>query len=76
MLFRRTRSETEDQTRNSRFSKSESIASSTPEQVGLRLNFTPESSVLEEVSGALYALPHIHPLMPRSPPPPYDKEVR
>ncbi|XP_057373756.1 uncharacterized protein LOC130694677 isoform X1 [Daphnia carinata] len=74
LLFRRTRSETEDQTRNSRLNKTDSIISPTPEQVGLRVNFTPESSVSEEVSDASSTLPHLHSLMPRSPPPPYDKE--
>lgn len=76
MLFRRTRSETEDRTRNSRLNKTDSIPSSTPDQVGLRLNFPPESSVSEEVSDASFTLPQLHSLMPRSPPPPYDKEVR
>ncbi|KAK4015544.1 hypothetical protein OUZ56_030518 [Daphnia magna] len=75
MLFRRTRSETEDRTRNSRLNKTDSIPSSTPDQVGLRLNFPPESSVSEEVSDASFTLPQLHSLMPRSPPPPYDKET-
>jgi hypothetical protein len=74
MLFRRTRSETEDRTRNSRVSKQDSTANSTPEQVHSRLNFTPQSAVLEEVSTASTAVTtaRLHSLMPRSPPPPYD----
>lgn len=74
MLFRRTRSETEDRMRNSRLTKGDSItgADSTPEPVHSRLNFTP-SSVLEEASAVpVVALTRLHSLMPRSPPPPYD----
>ena len=72
MLFRRTRSETEGGTRNPRVSKADSIANSTPEQVNPRLNFTPQSAVLEEVSTASTVVTRLQSLMPRSPPPPYD----
>ncbi|EFX81389.1 hypothetical protein DAPPUDRAFT_242330 [Daphnia pulex] len=72
MLFRRTRSETEGGARSPRVSKADSIANSTPEQGHPRLNFTPQSAVLEEGSTASTAVTRLQSLMPRSPPPPYD----
>ncbi|XP_046639496.1 uncharacterized protein LOC124320676 [Daphnia pulicaria] len=72
MLFRRTRSETEGGTRSPRVSKANSIANSTPEQGHPRLNFTPQSAVLEEGSTASTVVTRLQSLMPRSPPPPYD----
>ena len=69
LLFRRTRSETEDgRTRNSRLSKTED--SSTPEPVHSRLNLNPSAVVVEEAT--VPSLTRLHSLMPRSPPPPYD----
>lgn len=77
ILFRRTRSDTDDKMRNTdRVSKADSVvANAGLESFHPRLAYPVPATVLEEGSTAsapVSALSRLHSVMPISPPPPYD----